>query len=241
MRKIVAAFAALGLICVTSSPGSGQGTAWSVSPTVGITFHGNYYDDEVVTTFGGSDEIETDVTEIDPGASVRVGGRVGYDFAPGVRFHGGVFGSWPDADVSVGVGEERRVQSDADVRVLEFTGGATVELGDVTASRLPLYLGGDIGLVNHSFDEIQWEDEFIDPSTTAIRFGARAGVEYPLASRVSLRGELGQTFVWGAYGDFEDEIAAVEARDEGLEEADTDFEGNSFSFFSLEAGLSLEL
>jgi opacity protein-like surface antigen len=243
MKSAVRAVLSLALLLVLSgvgSPARAQATPWSVSPSVGIAFHGDYYDDQVVTTFAGSDRIEADVTEIDPGASLRLGGRVGYGFVRGVRFHGGIFTSWPDAEVAVGTGADRTVQSDVGVRVLEFTGGATVDLGELTASRVPVYVGGSVGLVNHAFDEVQWEEEFVDPSTTALRFGARAGVSYPVTPRVSLRAELRQTTVWGAYGDFEDEIAAVESRQEGLE-GDTDFEGNSYSIFGLDAGLTLRL
>jgi len=233
----VALFTALSGV---GSPARAQATPWSVSPSVGFAFHGDYYDGQVVTTFAGSDRIEADVAEIDPGASLRLGGRVGYRFVRGVRFYGGIFTTWPDAEVTVGTGADRTVQSDVDVAVLEFTGGATVDLGELTSSRVPVYVGGSLGLVNHAFDEVQWEEEFVDPSTTALRFGARAGVTYRVAPRVSLQAELRQTTVWGAYGDFEDEIAAVESRQEGLE-ADTDFEGSSYSIFGLDAGLTLQL
>lgn len=245
MNRFIVPGAALALIAALAGPAplEAQSTAWSITPQVGVTFHGDYYDDRIITDFSGEDDVLVDFLDVDPGASFRVGGRVGYDFVPGVQFHGGIFASWPDADIRIdpaGQGPAGRMErDDIDLRILEFNGGATIELGEVTGSRLPVFVGGDLGLVNHSFDDFLWKDlEFIDPSTTSLTLGLRGGIDYPVTSHISVRGEIRQTFVRGAFGDFEEDIENVESRAAGAP-AGTDFEGNTFSLFGLDAGLSI--
>lgn len=207
---------------------------FTVVPQLGIGFHGDFYDDRVITTFSGTDDVVVQDLTVDPGASLRVEGRLEYDYVPGVRFHGGLGLSWPDADVQM----DDDTQSDVDVSILELNGGATLELGEITTNQLPVYAGVEAGVAHHGFDEFQWRDEFVDPSATSLSLGGRVGVEYPLRSNVSLRGELKQSLVWGAFGDFESDIAAVESRAAGAQ-ADVDFEENTFSMFSLNAGLAV--
>lgn len=209
-------------------------SGFTVVPEVGVAFHGDFYDDRVITTFEGTDDVVLRDLAVDPGTALRVEGRLEYDWVPGVRFHGGLGLSWPSADVSVG----DETQSGVDVSVLEVNGGATLELGEITAERIPVYAGVEAGIAHHGFDEFRWRDEFIDPSATSLSAGGRVGVEYPLMENLALRGELKQSLVWGAFGDFEEDIAAVEGRVAG-QEADVDFEGNTFSMFSLNAGLAL--
>jgi hypothetical protein len=209
-------------------------SGFTVVPQVGIAFHGDVYDDRVITTFEGTDDVVVRNLTVDPGTALRVEGRLEYDYLPGVRFHGGLGLSWPGADVSVG----DETQSGVDVSVLEINGGATLELGEITTQRLPVYVGVEAGIAHHGFDEFRWRDEFVDPSATSLTVGGRVGVEYPLMENLSLRGELKQSLVWGAFGDFESDIAAVEGRVAG-QPADVDLEGNTFSMFSLNAGLAI--
>lgn len=208
-------------------------SGFTVVPEAGVAFHGDLYDDRVITTFEGTDDVLVQDLTVDPGTALRVEGRLEYDYVPGVRFHTGVGLSWPGADVRVG----EETQQDVDVSVLEVNGGATLELGEITSERIPVYAGVEAGVAHHGFDEFRWRDEFVDPSTTSLSVGGRVGVEYPLMRSLSLRGELKQSLVWGAFGDFESDIAAVEGRVAG-QEANVDFEGTTFSMFSLNAGLA---
>lgn len=207
---------------------------FTLVPQVGLAFHTAYYDDRVVTTLTEAEDIVVDRVTIDPGAAFRVEGRFEYDYVPRVRFHGGIAMSWPSADVQVGT----QAQSEVAVNVLELTGGATLEIAEITDEQLPLYFGLEGGIVHHGFDEFQWRDEFIDPASTSLSLGGRLGAEYPLTENISARGELKETLVWGAYGGLEGDIQSIESRRAGVP-ADTDFEGNTFSMFSVNAGLTI--
>lgn len=233
VSPLLAALAGAALLALPAD-GQVRPAGFTFVPELGVAFHGNFYDDQVITTFSGSDDVEVDRLEIDPGVSARLEGRLEYDFVPGVRFHGGVGLSWPGADIRL----DDDTQRDVDVSALEVSGGATLELGEITTQRIPVYAGLEAGVVHHSFDEFPWKGEFVDPSSTSLSLGGRLGVEYPLIRNVALRGELKQTLVWGAFGDFEDDISAVESRDAGVP-AETDFEGDTFSMLSLNAGVAV--
>lgn len=237
--RILALAAALALASLPAGEAAAQetGPAWSVVPEVGVVFHGDFYDGRVVTIVAGSDVAAVDRLRMDPGTALRLGARVEKEVVPAVRLHGGVGASWPGASVRRREGDEA-VRSEVDVSVVEISGGATLRLGEITAAKLPIYVGAELGLVRHGFDDLSWEGEFVDPTATSLSLGGRLGVEYPLAPGVSLRGELRQTLVRGGYGDLEEEISEVETRLEGAEAA-VDFEDDSFSIFSLNAGLSV--
>lgn len=235
-RAVVVALASAALLTAATAPVEAQFRPPGLTfvPQAGVAFHGDVYDDRTITTFAGSDAVQVNRVTVDPGVGLRFGGRVEYDFAPGFRLNGGVGLSWPGADVRIDDATQRGV----DVSVLELNGGATLELGEITADRLPLYAGAEVGIVRHGFDEFRWSDEFIDPSSTSLTVGGRVGVEYPVLPSLSLRGELKQTLAWGAFGDFEEDIAAVETRQAGSR-ARVDFEGNTFSLPSLNVGVAL--
>lgn len=237
-RHVLLAPALAALLAAASAPAAPadaqiRPSGFTVVPELGIAFHGDVYDDRVITTFEGTDDVVVRDLTVDPGTAPRLEGRLEYDYVPGVRFHGGVGLSWPGADLRVG----EETQRDVDLSVLEVNGGATLELGEITADRIPVYAGLEVGVAHHGFGEFRWRDEFVDPSATSLAAGGRVGVEYPLMENLSLRGELKQSLVWGAFGDFEEDIAAVEGRVAG-QPADTDLEGNTFSMFSLNAGLA---
>lgn len=234
--SLAPAVAALLAASALAAPADAQirPAGFTVVPELGVSFHGDFYDDRIIATFEGTDDVVVQDLTVDPGTALRVEGRLEYDYVPGVRFHGGLGLSWPSADVSVG----DETQSGVGVSVVELNGGATLELGEITAEQIPVYAGVEAGIAHHGFDEFQWRDEFVDPSATSLSAGGRVGVEYPLMDNLSLRGELRQSLVWGAFGDFEEDIAAVEGRVAG-QPADVDFEGNTFSMLSLNAGLAL--
>lgn len=209
---------------------------WSLVPELGVAFHSTYYDDRVVTDFADGD-VDLDRLAIDPGTSVRLGLRAEYAAAPGFRIHGGVAGSWPDAEVEV----NGLPRPDMDVSVLELGAGALLELGQLAAdSGFPFYVAGDLVLYRHSFDDLRWEDRFLEVGTTSLALKGRLGAEYEVAPGFLLRGELAEAVVRGGFGDLEEEIARAEAEDEN-QPAETDLEGNTFSQFSLNAGLAVRL
>lgn len=205
-------------------------------PEVGVGFHSAYYDDRLITSFA-DDEVQVDRLRIDPGTSFRLGGRVEYGIRPGIRLHGGLAASWPDAESQV----NQTATQDLESSVVEILGGAQLMLQELVAdSSLPIYLAGDVGVIRHGIDDLEWKGAFIDASTLSLAYGGRIGFEYELAPGVTARGELKETLVSGSFGDLEGEISEVESRAAG-EDADTDFEGNTFSLFSVNAGLAVNL
>lgn len=209
---------------------------WTIAPELGVSFHGDYYDDRVITTFEGTDDVKVDRLKIDPDASFRVGVRVERDLSPGIAVLGALAGSWPDAEVTVD--GERRAE-ELEMSVLEVSGGLQLEFLDLIPEfQLPLYAGLEASVVRHGLDDFQWRNQFQDASGLSLGIGGRVGVDYGFAPNVSVRGEIRQSFVRGGYGDLEDEIAEAESRAEGLP-ADSDFDGNTFSLFSVNAGVAI--
>lgn len=232
MGRIVLAVAASCLLVPTPLWGQVPAPSWRVVPQLGLAFHGGYYDDVVVTTFADG-AVNVDRLEIDPGTAVRVGATAEYAFTPVVWLYGGLAGSWPEGDVV----EDGELRPDIDMQVVELTAGALFRLGQWGTARVfPFYVGGDVTLAWHSFDELIWEGQPTDVTTTSLGLSGRFGVEYALGPKASLRGEARQLLIRGGYGGLEDELAAAAAQEAGMS-AQTELEGNTFSAFLLNAGL----
>ncbi len=214
-----------------------QDHSWTIVPQLGLAFAGGYFEDPVVTTFADGD-IDTDVLAIDPGLAVRLAVSAEYAATTTVSLYGSLAGSWPDADVAVnGI-----PLADIGMSVYELSVGALFRLGEWAAGtkQLPFYVGGDVNLVFHSFDDLFWEGQPTDVTTTSVGLSGRFGVGYEIAPKLMLRGEGRLHIVRGGLGGLEDELAAAAARDEGLA-AQTDLDGNTFTIFTLNAGLAIRL
>ncbi len=153
-----------------------------------------------MTTFADGD-VDTDVLTLDPGVAVRLAVSAEYAATRGVSLYGGVAGSWPEADVAVN-GVPR---ADINMSVYELSVGALFRLGEWAAGTrlLPFYVGGDANLVFHSFDNLFWEGELTDVTTTSVGLRGKFGVGYPIGPKLMLRGEGKLHIVRGGLGGLE--------------------------------------
>ncbi len=241
MKKIAAAATVACLLGPTSLWAQAPGSSWTIVPQLGLAFAGGYYDDLVVTTFPDGD-VDTDLLEIDPGLAVRLGVSAEYAKSSNVSLYGSVAGSWPEADVAVN-GIRRPENPNIDMSVLEISVGALFRLGEWAAGTkvLPFYVGGDVNLVFHSFDDLIWQGELTDVTTTSLGLSGKFGVGYAIGPKLMLRGEGRLHIVRGGFGGLEDELAAAAALDEGEPSARTDLDRNTSTIFTLNAGLAIRL
>ena len=237
MRKLTIALAAALLVPPAALSGQVPTGSWRLVPQLSLAFHGGYYDDLVVTTFADGD-VDTDVLMIDPGAALRLGLAAEYAVAPGIWLSGGLAASWPDADLRI----DGIPSADLDLGIYEFSAGALFRLGEwgSGAGVIPFYVGGDLNLVSHSFNNLFWEGQPTDISTMSLGLSGRFGAEYAIGPKLTLRGEGRLLFVRGGFGGLEDELAAAAARDEGVA-AQTNLQRNTYSMFLLNAGLVFRL
>ncbi len=237
MRKLTIALAAALLVSPAALSGQVPTGSWRLVPQLSLAFHGGYYDDLVVTTFADGD-VDTDVLMIDPGAAIRLGLAAEYAVAPGIWLSGGLAASWPDADLRI----DGIPSADLDLGIYEFSAGALFRLGEWAsgARAIPFYVGGDLNLVSHSFNNLFWEGQPTDISTMSLGLSGRFGAEYTISPKLTLRGEGRLLFVRGGFGGLENELAAAAALDEGIA-AQTNLQRNTYSMFLLNAGLVFRL
>ncbi len=156
-----------------------------------------------------------------------------------MSLYGSVAGSWPEAEVV----EDIDRFPDIDMSVFEISVGALFRLGEWAAGTkvLPFYVGGDVNLVFHSFNDLIWEDQLTDVTTTSLGLSGKFGVAYPIGPKLMLRGEGRLHVVRGGFGGLEDELAAAAALEKEELSAQTDLDGNTFTIFTLNAGLAIRL
>ncbi len=238
MKRIAVAATVACLLGPTSSWAQAQDHSWTIVPQLGLAFAGGYYDDLVRTTFpGGGSDIER--LKIDPGVAVRLAVSAEYAATSTMSLYGSLAGSWPGAEAV----EDIDRLPDIDMSVYEISVGALFRLGEWAAGTkvLPFYVGGDVNLVFHSFDDLIWQGELTDVTTTSLGLSGKFGVGYAIGPKLMLRGEGRLHIVRGGFGGLEDELAAAAALDEGEPSAQTDLDGSTFTIFTLNAGLAIRL
>lgn len=237
MRKVAIALAIALLVSPAGLWGQVPTSSWRLVPQLSLAFHGGYYDDLVVTTFADGG-VDTDVLMIDPGAAIRLGLAAEYAVAPRIWLSGGLAASWPNANVRI----DGIPSPDLNLSILEFSAGALYRLGEwgSGATVIPFYVGGDLNLVSHSFNNLFWDGQPTDVSTMSLGLNGRFGAEYTIGPKLTLRGEGRLLFVRGGFSGLENELAAAAALDEGIA-AQTNLQRNTYSMFLLNAGLAIRL
>ncbi len=188
-----------------SIPLSPIGSFW-VTPYLGIGFQGEYYDDFVQFSDGGSDFLT-----INPGSGLVYGVQLGYRFRPSWTLHVNLATSSPDAEYK----RDLKPQGDVELRTSQLEVGVLYDLSTfpVGGKIAPFLLGGGLSLTFHSLNRFRWKREVIEPSTTSIGVHGLAAIDIPLAPRVSLRGQAKFAAISLSLGDLEKKIAVAEPGD----------------------------
>lgn len=185
-----------------STPLSPIGSFW-VTPYLGIGFQGEYYDDVVQFSDGG-----TDFLRINPGSGLVYGVQLGYRFRPSWTLQVNVASSAPDAEYV----EDLRLRPDVELRTSQLEVGVLYDLSTfpVGGKIAPFLLGGGLSLTFHSLDRFTWGGQFVEPSSTSIGVHGLAALDIPLAPKVSLRGQAKFAVISLSLGDLEEKIAFAE-------------------------------
>jgi len=177
--------------------------SFSVTPYLGIGFQGEYYDDFVQFSDGG-----TDLLRIDPGSGLVYGVQLGYRVGPSWTLQVNLATSSPDAKYV----EDRKIRPDVELRTSQLEVGVLYDLSTfpVGGKIAPFLLGGGLSLTFHSLNRFRWKREVIEPSTTSIGVHGLAALDIPLAPKVSLRGQAKLAVISLSLGDLEKKIAFAE-------------------------------
>lgn len=211
-----------------SVPRGPIGSLWATA-YVGVGFQGEYYDDIVQFSDGG-----TDFLKIDPGSSLVFGMQVGYRIRSSWTVQVNLATSSPDAEYI----EDLRLRPDVRMKTTQLEVGILYDLSSfpVAGKIAPLMLGGGVSLTFHSLDRFSWGGNFVEPKTTSIGAHGLAALDVPVAPRISLRGQAKLAVIALSLSDLEEKVAIAEGG--GVTAA---LDGRTISYFVISAGVTVRL
>ena len=185
-----------------STPESTMGSFW-ITPYLGVGFQGEYYDDFVQFSDGG-----TDFLTIDSRKRIVFGVEMGYRLQESwsLRFNLGT--ASPDAQYV----EDLSLRPEAELKTTQFEMGLLYDLGTfpVGDKVAPFQIGGGLSATFHSLDRFSWDGGFINPRATSFGVHGLAAVDIPLGPKLSLRGQGKLSVTPLSFDDLEDKISAAE-------------------------------
>lgn len=177
--------------------------SFSVTPYLGLGFQSEYHD--AVVEF---DDGDRELLRLEPGTGIVIGVQAGYRVGSSLTAQANLSYSAPAAEYV----EDNEVRPSVDVKTILFELGVLHDLSTfpVGANVASFLVGGGLSLTFHSFDPFQWDDVFIEPSSTSFGVHGLAALDIPLASKLTFRGQVKLTVTSLALGDLNDKIALAE-------------------------------
>jgi hypothetical protein len=191
---------------------------------VGLGAQSEYHDGPVRFSDG-----DVDFLSVDPGPSLQLGLSAAYLF--GERLAGNLTLWYGNSDANYI--ENDNFRPDLEVSTTAIDLGVTYQI--VSTRKVRFAAGGGLTLAFQSVDRMVWDDNLIEPSTSAIGLHGLGVLDVPLTERVAFRALLRLGLSSPQLGDLEDELARAEG------EAGADAEGDSRTDVMLAAGVAIGL
>jgi hypothetical protein len=174
-----------------------------IAPYFGAGFQNNYYDGLVQF----SDASSAFLT-LDPGTSTVLGVQLGYRLSPKWSVQGSLSTAAPNASYI----ENLTLRPDQHLRTTQIDAGLLYDAAAlrVGKDKAPITIGGGLSLTSHSIKNFLWNGNTIRPGATSVGAHVVAGLDIPLAPKVSFHSQAKLSLTPLSRGDLEEKIGAAQ-------------------------------